>query len=119
MKLAGDTKIILAGAVAAAVALWWIGRKLANPGDTAAGIGAGIVSGVAGAASGVIGEAGNVAGDIVGLPRTSQTACEAAKASRNVGDIGLYCPLSEFVRYGIPDLPAALWNDAKRMVGGW
>lgn len=114
MQLSADTKVVIAGALAAAAVLWWVGRKLANPGDTAAGIGAGIVSGVAGAASGVIGEAGNVAGDIVGLPRTSQTACEAAKASGSAWDASFACPAGEWISW--------MWNGrptGRGASGGW
>lgn len=40
-----------------------------------------------------------VLGDVFGVPRTSQTACERAKAEGRLLDVSLYCPATDFFRY--------------------
>ena len=93
MKLNTDTLLIVGG-IGAAVLLFAITRKgaaqatgeaLASTAvDTVVGAGTGVVLGV---------------GDAVGVPRTSMSECERAKAEGRTWDASFACPAGNFLKY--------------------
>ncbi len=62
------------------------------------GIGTAAGGAVVSAADGFIGEAVNSAGDIVGLPRTNQTQCEADLAAGRYWDASFSCQAGSFLK---------------------
>lgn len=84
---------ILAGVAVGAAVLWAMSKGSAKEAGTALGTGA--VNMIDGVLSGtVIG-----AGQLAGIPATSQTACEKAKAEGRTWDASFECPATDFLKY--------------------
>lgn len=88
--------IVLIGTAAAVAAVWLVTRAAraaaeAGPLGIGAAVGGAVVDAGAGVVLGI--------GDAVGLPRTSMTECERAKAEGRTWDASFACPASDFVRY--------------------
>lgn len=93
-----DRVELVAIGAAAIVAAWVLYRVTAS---------AGAVVGKVGQVAGQVADAGGTivaapilgAGDVLGLPRTSRTACDQAKAEGRVWDASFACPALEFLGY--------------------
>lgn len=64
----------------------------------ARGLGSAAGGAAVSAADGFIGEVVNSAGDIVGVPRTNQTQCEADLAAGRYWDASWSCPAGTFLK---------------------
>ena len=93
MKLPSiPTPYLIAGAAVGA-ALLWVGAKGAK------GAGAALAAGAVDLADGVISEPVLIVGEVLGVPRTNQSACERAKAEGRTLDASFQCPAGDFIRY--------------------
>lgn len=84
--------MIVAGGIVAAALAYALLRRPADAGAAVAGAAWSL-------ADGFIGEAGNLAGGAVGVPRTSQSQCDADKAAGRTWDASFSCPAGDFLRY--------------------
>lgn len=93
MKLTPE--VMMAGAVLLAVAYVWArGAKQAGQ-DLGEAVGGAVVGTVDGVLSGAV----KGVGGMVGVPQTSMTECEKAKAEGRTWDASFACPAADFVRY--------------------
>lgn len=88
---------IVAGAGLALVAFLWLKKK------GVAGVVGDVVGVAADASAGVV----LGVGDVVGLPRTDESACAAARADGRWLDASFYCPAGEFITSGAKAAGAA------------
>ena len=93
MKLPAIPPSYMIAGAAIAAALLWLNVKGAK------GAGAAIVRGTVDLADGVISEPVLIAGDVLGLPRTDETACEKAKREGRTWDASFACPAGDFLKY--------------------
>jgi hypothetical protein len=84
---------IVAGVAVGAALLWMATRG--NVTQTGAAIGGAAVD----LANGIIGGTVTGAGQIVGIPATSLTECEKAKAEGRTWDASFACPAKDFITY--------------------
>lgn len=94
MTIKAQTLLIAGGILAGALVIAYVARKgitgaAADAVGAVADAGAGVVLGV---------------GDVLGVPRTEVTRCEAAKAAGNLWEVSLYCPASDY----LAEVPKAL-----------
>lgn len=116
MKLSEDALMMLGLAAAVVAAAYYLKKKVAGVGglgNAAAAVVSGAVdAGVSGVAYGL--------GDAFGLPRTDQTACQAALRAGDMWTASYKCPAGTFLG-GLWDeakaAPAAIANKATDMAG--
>ena len=84
---------IVAGVAMGAALLWAMTRGGAKE------IGAAIGGAVVDIADGVLKGTVETAGQVVGIPATSQTECEKAKAEGRTWDASFACPAGDFLKY--------------------
>lgn len=81
-----DTKLLVAVAVVAAVGAWYVGSRLPEMAEALPGViadtGAGLIIGT---------------GDILGIPRTNETACQAAIREGRTWDASFACPAGTWI----------------------
>lgn len=83
---------LMAGAAVLAALIWARSKG-------AAGTGQAIGGAVVDMADGIVGGAVVGAGALVGIPATSMTECERAKAEGRTWDASFACPAGNFIKY--------------------
>ena len=81
-----DTKLLVAVAVVATVGAWYVGSRLPEMAEALPGViadtGAGLIIGT---------------GDILGIPHTNETACQAAIREGRTWDASFVCPAGTWI----------------------
>lgn len=88
---------LIAGAAVLGALVWAATRK-----GGAQGLGESLGGAAVDLADGVVTGAVTGAGQLVGIPKTDQTACMQAKAEGRTWDASFACPAADFISY--------LWN---------
>jgi len=86
MGLATDTKLLVIAAGVAAVGAWYLSSRLPAMAEALPGViadtGAGLIIGT---------------GDVLGIPRTNETACQAAIREGRTWDASFACPAGTWI----------------------
>jgi branched-subunit amino acid permease len=94
-----ENKFMFAGVAVALLAILIIVKKKGGIAAAAADAGQALGGAAAAAAGGVVAGAAEGIGDQIGIPRTSMTECEKAKAEGRTLDASFACPAGDFLGY--------------------
>jgi hypothetical protein len=90
-----QNKTLMIAGLIALITIGYLTFKKGAAGDLGAAVGGAAVDLVVGATTGAV----ETIGQAVGIPKTSLSACEAAKASGSAWDASFACPASDFASY--------------------